>query len=516
MMRHEMLDRLRTQEIWDLVVIGGGATGLGTAVDAAARGYRTLLLEAFDFAKGTSSRSTKLVHGGVRYLKQGNVALVREGLHERGILRRNAPHLVQILPFVIPAYRWWTRPFYGVGLKLYDLLAGKLGLGSTQLISRQELLRRTPTIEPDGLQGGILYFDGQFDDARFAIALLRTFMDVGGTPLNYMAVTGFAKSGGRISQVRAREVETGEEFEIQTRAVVNATGIFADGIRNLDDPGAGQMLALSQGAHLVLPRSFLPGDTAIMIPRTDDGRVLFAIPWLDRVLIGTTDTSIPTVSPEPRPTSKEVDFLLSHTARYLSKDPTPADVQSVFAGVRPLVKSGNKATAALARDHTLLVSSSGLVTITGGKWTTYRRMGVAAVDKVVEVAGLPRRRSVTDTLRLHGWTENGSDNHFAGYGSDAGAIRTLLAEHPEWDQLLHPALPYRLGEVVWAVRHELARTVEDVLARRTRALLLDARASSSAAPRVAELMARELGFDQDWQNAQVEQYRALASGYVLE
>lgn len=518
MLRRDMLAQIRETERWDLIIIGGGATGLGTAVDAATRGYKTLLLEAYDFAKGTSSRSTKLVHGGVRYLAQGNISLVREALHERGLLHRNAPHLARTLAFVIPAYKRWDRPFYGIGLKLYDLLAGRLGIGTTKLISRQEALRRAPTLEPAGLRGGVVYYDGQFDDARMAITLLRTFLDAGGTALNYLPITGLTKTptGGRISGVRAHDAESGAEFEIKARVVVNATGVYADTVRHMDEPQAASMLSPSQGVHLVLDRSFLPGDSAIMIPKTDDGRVLFVIPWHNRAVVGTTDTGVNSTPIEPCPFPAEIEYLVSHAARYLSKDPQPSDVLSIFAGLRPLVKAGDgKGTAALSRDHTLVVSSSGLVTITGGKWTTYRRMGEQTVDKAAEVGGLAKHPSVTATLKLHGWTKEPPPEPFTVYGSDATAVKQVLAEQPSWDQPLHPNLPYCTGEVVWAARYELAHTVEDVLARRTRALLLDARASVEVAPKVAELLAAELGCDETWQQRQVQEYRALASGYVL-
>lgn len=516
MQRNELLARVRETDHWDLVVIGGGATGLGTAVDAAARGYKTLLLEGADFAKGTSSRSTKLIHGGVRYLAQRNISLVREALRERGLLMRNAPHLVHARAFVVPAYDWWARPYYGIGLKVYDLLAGSLGIGASRLLSRDAILERAPTLEPTGLRGGILYYDGQFDDARLAVALLRTAMDSGATALNYMPVIGLTKTEGRTSGVGARDTESGEEFEIAARAVINATGVYADALRRMDDPDAAPLLAPSQGVHLVLDHSFLPGDSAIMIPRTEDGRVLFAVPWWGRVIVGTTDTPRNEIPLEPRPLEEEIDFLLRHAARYLSKDPSPEDVLSVFAGLRPLVKAGDGATtAALSRDHTLLVSPSGLITITGGKWTTYRHMAEDTVDRAIEVAGLSARPSTTETLKLHGWAPEPVEGHLAVYGSDLPALNSVLAEQPGWDERLHPNLPYYVGEVVWAARCELARTVEDVLARRTRALLLDAAASEEVAPKVAALLADELGFDADWQAAQVEQYRALARGYLL-
>lgn len=517
MRRSDMLDRIRADERWDLVVIGGGATGLGAAVDAAARGYRTLLLEAIDFAKGTSSRSTKLVHGGVRYLAQGNITLVYDALKERGLLRRNAPHLVHALPFVVPGYTWWDRPYYGMGLMMYSVMAGPLGFGFSRILSRDDVMRRIPTIEPEGLRGGVLYYDGQFDDARLAVTLLRTFLDLGGTALNYAPVTGLLKHGGKVSGVRARDAEGDEDLTIHARGVINATGVFADTLRKMDDPGAKQILSPSQGVHIVLDRSFMPSDEAIMIPKTDDGRVLFAVPWHNRVVVGTTDTPVKEAVPEPRPMEEEIEFLVSHAARYLTKDPSRSDVLSIFAGLRPLVKTGDGgSTAALSRDHTLLISPSGLITITGGKWTTYRHMGEDTIDKAAEVAELPKRPSTTERLRLHGWQQEPQEEPFAVYGSDAPALKQLLNEQPGWDEKLHANLPYRTGEVVWAARYEMARTVEDVLARRTRALLLDARASKAVAPKVAELLAAELGFDASWQQAQVETFRALADSYLLD
>jgi glycerol-3-phosphate dehydrogenase len=402
---------------WDVLVIGGGATGLGAAVEAAARGYRTALLEGYDFAKGTSSRSTKLAHGGVRYLRQGDISLVIEALRERGLLLRNAPHLVHNLRFVVPSYEWWEGPFYGAGLKVYDLLAGRLGLGPSRLLSRDETLALLPTVEPAGLRGGVVYHDAQFDDARLAITLARTLDDLGGVPVNGVRVVGLLKSAGHrglVAGVAARDDESGGLFEIPARVVVNATGVFADQVRRLDEPDAEPLLAPSQGVHLVLDRRFLPGDSAVLVPHTDDGRVLFAVPWLGRVVVGTTDTPVAAVDLEPRPLPQEVEFLLAHAGRYLTGHPRPQDVLACFAGLRPLVAGAGagggdgsaarlvRDTAALRRDHTLLVSASGLVTITGGKWTTYRRMGEDAIDAAAAVAGLPDRPSVTATLRLHG------------------------------------------------------------------------------------------------------------------
>ncbi|PLS78555.1 MAG: FAD-dependent oxidoreductase [Chloroflexi bacterium] len=516
MARSDMLERVRSEAEWDVVIIGGGATGLGAAVDAASRGYKTLLLEAYDFAKGTSSRSTKLVHGGVRYLAQGNVPLVRDALHERGLLQRNAPHIAHKLAFVIPLYAWWAGGWYGMGMRVYDLLAGKLGIGSSRIVGFGGAIQRVPTLQRKGLLGGVVYYDGQFDDARLSIALLRTFLDQGGVALNYLPVTGMVKNGdGRVAGVRARDAESGEEFEIAARAVVNATGVYADTLRRMDEPQAKPMLAPSQGIHFVLDRSFLPGDHAIMIPRTDDGRVLFVIPWHNRAVLGTTDTPVADAPIEPRPLEEEITFLLDHANRYLNKPVQRSDVLSTFAGLRPLVKAGNGSTAALSRDHTLVVSRGGLITITGGKWTTYRKMGEDTINKAITVAALPKRPCVTRTLKLRGWQEYRGDDDLALYGADRSALKQVLAEQPGWNELLHPRLPYRTGEVVWAARYEMARTVEDVLSRRTRALLLDARASQAVAPKVAALLAQELGFDDAWQAAQVAAYRSLADGYLL-
>ncbi len=518
MKREEMLQRLvPTTQTWDMIIIGGGATGLGVAVDAASRGYKTLLLEQHDFAKGTSSRSTKLIHGGVRYLAQGNVSLVLEALRERGLLIRNAPHLVRNQSFIVPSYDWWEGPFYGIGMKVYDVLAGKLGLGPSRILSREETLGHIPTLEPEGLRGGVIYHDGQFDDARLAINLAQTCAAHGGCVLNYMQVTALLKAREMIAGVAARDMESGKEYELRAHVVVNATGAYVDALRQLDEPHAAPMIAPSQGVHLVLDKSFLPGESAIMVPHTDDGRVLFVVPWHERALVGTTDTPIHALPLEPRALPDEIDFLLRHAGRYLTKDPNARDVKSIFAGIRPLVKTGDdKTTAALARDHTILISQSGLLTITGGKWTTYRKMAEDAVHHAAMLAGLEERQCRTEHLLLHGaQTKQELAGPFEVYGSDYEAVKKLAQEAPMLTQPLHENLPYRCGEVIWAVRHEMARTVEDVLARRTRALLLDARASIASVPKVAALMAKELGRDSKWEEQQVSAYEDLARGYVL-
>ncbi|MDJ0668265.1 MAG: glycerol-3-phosphate dehydrogenase/oxidase [Desulfobacterales bacterium] len=518
MNRSEMIDTLAHDDgYWDFVVIGGGATGLGVGLDAASRGYKTLLLEQHDFSKGTSSRSTKLVHGGVRYLRQGNVSLVLEALHERGLLIRNAPHLVSHQAFVVPIYDWWDGPFYGAGLKVYDLLAGKLGLGPSKHLSKEETLERIPTLESDGLRGGVTYFDGQFDDSRLAINLAQTMAEHGGTPINYMQVIGLNKAGPMIDGVVAQDMESGAQYEIHARVVVNATGVFTDGLLRMDNPQAEPIIAPSQGVHLILDKAFLPGDSAIMVPQTADGRVLFAVPWHDKVVVGTTDTPVPEVSLEPRPLEEEIQFILDHAALYLTKDPTREDVKSAFAGLRPLVKAGeSESTAAISRDHYLVISESGLVTITGGKWTTYRKMAEDTVNQALLVAGLKEHPCVTKDLRIHGWLKNFDKNdplHY--YGTDAIHIRKIANADPAMGQKLHEDLPYIKAEVIWSVREEMARTVEDFLARRSRALLLDTRASIAMAPEVARIMAAELGYDDPWQAQQVAAYTDLAQEYLL-
>ncbi|CAM3530590.1 glycerol-3-phosphate dehydrogenase/oxidase [Deinococcus frigens] len=512
MTRQDSIAAASGPQPWDILVIGGGASGLGAAVESATRGYRTLLLESHDYAKGTSSRSTKLVHGGVRYLAQGNVSLVREALHERGLLKKNAPHLVRDQGFLIAAYKWWSAPFYGIGLKMYDLLAGKLNLKASRYIDRAQALKNIPTLKKSGLGGGILYFDGQFDDSRLAITLLRTLEDHGGVAVNHAPVTGLILEGGRVVGASWRDEETGRTHQARAEAVINATGVFVDDLRRMEDPQVRPMLSPSQGVHVVVDRRFLPGESALMVPRTDDGRVLFAVPWHDHVVIGTTDTPVPDVSWEPRALPEEVDFILGTAAQYLDPAPTRADVRSVYAGLRPLVRAAEGTdTKALSRDHVIRISEGGLITLTGGKWTTYRRMGADTINRAAELAGLPARMSLTEGLKLHGATAEHLLEPWKVYGTDAERIQAL----PGATTRLHPDLPYMEAEVRWAVQNEQARTVEDVLARRTRAILLNARASADAAPRVAAIMAGELGQDRAWQTAQVKAYRELAAGYML-
>lgn len=519
MNRSEMLRRIDTHpQAWDMVVVGGGATGVGVAIDAASRGYDVLLLEQSDFGKGTSSRSTKLAHGGVRYLEQGDIGLVMEALKERGLLLQNAPHLVHDLAFVVPNYDWWEAPFYGLGLKLYRLLAGKYGFGESRILSREETLERLPTLKTEGLRGGAVYYDGQFDDARLLIHMVATAYEQGAILTNYVEVTGVTKDAqGFIDGVTARDLESGGELRAGAKVVINATGAFSDRLRRVADPASTPMIAPSQGVHLVFDSAFLAGESAIMVPHTSDGRVMFAIPWHGRTLVGTTDTPISEATLEPVAMEQEIDFILATAGRYLDKAPTRGDVLSVFAGVRPLVRaSGIGNTSALSRDHVIHIDRSGLVNIMGGKWTTYRHMAEDCVDQAATLAQLPDRPCVTQHLHIHGF--HGAAKNFgplAVYGSEAHELQKLIQNDPILGERLHPALPYVKAEAIWAVRNEMARTVEDVLARRTRALVLNARAASSIAPAIADLIAPELAWDQATKEKQITTFQNVASNYIL-
>jgi glycerol-3-phosphate dehydrogenase len=519
MNRNEMWRRIEAHPTaWDMIVVGGGATGVGVAIDAASRGYDVLLLEQSDFGKGTSSRSTKLAHGGVRYLEQGNIGLVMEALKERGLLLQNAPHLVRDLAFIVPNYDWWEAPFYGLGLKLYQLLAGKYGFGTSRILSREETLEHLPTLKTEGLRGGAVYYDGQFDDARLLIHMATTAFEQGATLLNYVEVTGLTKDAqGFVDGVSARDAETGNEFRAAAKVVINATGAFSDLLRLKAEPAAAPMIVPSQGIHLVFDSSFLQGQSAIMVPHTSDGRVLFAIPWHGHTLVGTTDTPIAAATLEPVAMEEEIEFILATAAQYLTKAPTHDDVLSVFAGIRPLVRATGVAnTAALSRDHVIHIDRSGLVTISGGKWTTYRRMAEDCVDQAATLAQLPEKPCVTQHLHIHGFHDAAKQfGALAVYGSDAHQIRKLMETDAQLGEPLHAALPYVKAEVIWGARREMARSVEDVLARRTRALFLNARAALAMAPAVADLMASELGWDEITRSKQLAAFRDVASNYVL-
>ncbi|MDR1864908.1 MAG: glycerol-3-phosphate dehydrogenase/oxidase [Bacteroidales bacterium] len=520
MTRDNHLDRLKSGEIWDFIVIGGGATGLGVAVDAAARGFKTALLEQSDFAKATSCRSTKLVHGGVRYLQKGDVSLVREALRERGRLRRNAPHLVKDQRFIIANYRWWEKPFYTIGLTFYDLLSGKLGLGRSLPLSRKKVINAVPRIIRKKLRGGVVYHDGQFDDARLAVNLMQTAAEKGAVTVNYVKMTRLLKSNGSVTGVEARNEINGACFELQGRCIVNATGIFVDEIIRMDNRDEAPLVRPSQGIHLVVKGSFLGGNDAIMVPKTSDGRVLFGVPWHNRVILGTTDTPVKDFVLEPRPLEEEIDFVLRTSAQYLTNPPERKDVLCVFAGLRPLAatkrNADEKKTKEISRSHKLIASPSGLITITGGKWTTYRQMAQETVDLGIKIAGLPKKKCVTKEMKIHGYRETSDrSNCLYVYGSDGDKILALQAEKPEYAEKLHPDLDFTVAQVLWAVRQEMAMTPDDVLARRIRALYLDARAAMEIAPKVAAIMAKEMNKDEAWIKAQTEEFIALAKGYIL-
>lgn len=508
-------------QVWDVIVIGGGATGLGVALDAASRNFRVLLLEQSDFAKGTSSRSTKLVHGGVRYLAQGDVRLVYEALFERGLLLRNAPHLINVQPFVIPSYSWWNKLFYGAGLKIYDWMAGRYRFNKTSFLSKGKVMELLPNIKKKGLKGGVMYFDGQFDDARLAVNLAQTCAGQGGVVLNYMKVGGLLKNEkGKIIGVKAQDMERGQDYRLQAKVVVNATGVFVDEVLQMDSSAHEPLVRPSQGVHLVLDKSFLAGDNALMIPSTLDGRVLFAVPWHGHVIVGTTDTPLDKQSLEPTALENEVTFILQTARKYLNRKPTRKDILSVYAGLRPLAASGKEkgSTKEISRSHKLMVAPSGLITITGGKWTTYRKMAEDTVDEAIKIGGLKPTPCATAKIKVHGHLgDSGSPaGHLRIYGSDAQDIRTLVEKCPELGERLHEKFPNMQVEVVWAVQHEMARTVEDVLARRLRVLFLDAKAAIDMAPKVAAIMAAELGVDEEWQQRQVDDFKLLASRYLLE
>jgi glycerol-3-phosphate dehydrogenase len=520
MTRQQMIQQIESHSgEWDICIIGGGATGLGTAVDAASRGFKTILLEQNDFAKGTSSRSTKLVHGGVRYLQQGNIKLVMEALQERGILKKNAPHLVKNQSFIVPNYKWWEGPFYGIGLKVYDWMSGRLGLGPSEILSKEKTLELAPTLDAEGLRGSVLYHDGQFDDARLAINLAQTAVENGAVVINYFPVNKLLKSNEKITGVEATDELTKKKYTINAKAVINATGVFTDFILRMDDQQSENIIAPSQGVHIVLDKEFLPGKAAIMVPHTDDGRVLFAVPWHQKIIIGTTDTPIEEKDfaslQEPVALDEEINFILEQIGRYLTKIPTKKDIRSVFAGLRPLVKGNSKKTAELSRDHLIAVSASGLITITGGKWTTYRRMAEDVVNTAIKKNSLTDQPCVTEGLSIHGATQNTDfDTPLYYYGTDQQAIQLLIQEDETLNGLLHPDLPYIKAEIVWAVRNEMCMTVEDALARRTRALLLDAKAAIEAAPMVAALIAKEINANDQWIKEQVDLFTKTAKNYL--
>ena len=522
MNRNEMLQQLSSIDEWDIIIIGGGATGLGAALDGASRGYKVLLLEQFDFAKGTSSRSTKLVHGGVRYLEQGNIKLVFEALRERGRLLKNAPHITSSKAFILPVYSYWQKFYYRLGLMLYDLLSGKLSLGPTKLLSKKKVIEFVPSIQSKNLKGGILYYDGQFDDSRLAIDIASTAAKHGAIVLNYCKVIGFEKkrvpkNQHKIIAVKATDTLSGQEYTLKCKAVINATGVFTDTVMQMDEHEKQNIISPSQGVHLVIDKKFFEGDNALIIPKTSDGRVLFAVPWQDKVVVGTTDTPMKKISTEPIALEEEIKFIIAHFNRYCKTSIEREDVKAVYAGLRPLVKiKGGGNTSLLSRDHTIIVSKSGLVNITGGKWTTYRKMAQDAIDNAVFVSKSVKKICVTPTLPIGDWSlPIDKNDHFHVYGNHANEIQSLIKKNNSWKEKIHSSFEYTKAEVIWFVRSEMAICVEDVLARRTRMLFLDANVAIESAPLVAELMMNELNKDENWKHQQIESFIKLAKQYSL-
>ena len=522
MKRSEQLSKLKQTQEWDIIVIGGGASGLGTALDAASRGYKTILLESVDFAKGTSSRSTKLVHGGVRYLEQGDISLVREALKERGLIAQNAGHLVKNQSFIIPNYNWWGGYFYTIGLTIYDLLAGKLSLGKSKYITKKKTIELLPTVETKNLVSGVIYQDGQFDDSRLAINIAQTAVENGACLLNYSKVINLLKNDtNQIIGVLAEDQESGEQYEIKGKAIINATGVFTNAIMKLNDTVYKKYIVPSQGIHLVFDKSFLPSDHALMIPKTSDGRVLFAVPWHDKIVVGTTDTLIKKHSLEPIALESEIEFVLETAQRFLAKKPTRADVLSVFAGLRPLAapEKEGKSTKEVSRSHKIIVSETGLITITGGKWTTYRKIAEDIIDKAITVHHLEKKACKTEHISIHGNKKTNTldrENHLYIYGTDIHEITELQNREPELREKLHPNYNYTMAEVAWAIRYEMARTIDDVLARRVRLLFLDARAAIASCEKVAQLLAKELGHDEIWIQNQILEFKTIAKGFLLK
>jgi glycerol-3-phosphate dehydrogenase len=518
MNRNSFIDELRKKPefVWDIVIAGGGATGMGIALDAASRGYSTLLLEQADFAKGTSSRSTKLVHGGVRYMAQGDLLLVMEALHERGQMLKNAPHLTSDQEFIIPLYTIWDTILYTIGLKFYDLLSGRLSLGRSSFVSRKETLKRLPNLKSHRLKGGVVYHDGQFDDSRMVISLAKACSSGGGIILNYFEVTAFLKDTiGRISGIEAQDNNTGEKFRIKSKLVINATGVFADSLMRMDNPDSKPAIKPSQGVHIVIDKSFLNGNSAIMIPKTDDGRVLFAIPWYNEVVVGTTDTPLDNISLEPKALETEIKFILDTAGKYLVKPPSREDALCIFAGLRPLAANPDNpsSTREVSRRHKIILSPSGLLTVIGGKWTTYRRMAEETLDKGIRAGFLEKRKCITATLKLISSQNPLKSERLRIYGDSAYEVEKIIEGNPELGRPLDQRLPYTKAELIWICRDEMPVTLEDLLARRTRALFLNAKASSDIAPEAAVIMAEVMGYDDRWKQDQVQSFRELTTNY---
>ena len=515
MNRTDSIIKLNKVLQWDVVIIGGGASGLGIALDASKRGYKTLLLEKYDFGKGTSSRSTKLIHGGVRYLQNGDITLVIESLKERGILKRNAPHLVQDLSFVIPTYDWWASPFYGIGMKIYDMMAGKLGLGKSEIISKEQTEKLIPNVNKKGLRGGVIYHDGQFDDSRMAITLALSADSKKTTLLNYCNVEGLIKKDGEIKGLNFTDLINSKKYQIKSKVVINATGVFAEEIIRMDQPKIEKMIQPSQGVHIVLERRFLKSKHAILIPQTSDGRVLFAVPWKNYVIVGTTDTHVKKASEEPKALKEEVDFILKNAGKYMSVKPKRNDIKSVFAGLRPLAATSNKkSTKEVSRSHKIDISPSGLISVLGGKWTTYRKIAEDALDKAISINKLKKKKCKTERTKLFGFKRNVSwSDPMHVYGSLKKKVESLGGIND--NKSLSNKFYISNNIIEWSIIHEMALTVEDILARRTRCVFLDSKESKRIAPIVAQKMADVLGEDDKWIDAELKKFNKLIKNYIV-
>ncbi|MDC0928264.1 glycerol-3-phosphate dehydrogenase/oxidase [Flavobacteriaceae bacterium] len=515
MNRKDSIIKLNKVLQWDVVIIGGGASGLGIALDASKRGYKTLLLEKYDFAKGTSSRSTKLIHGGVRYLQNGDITLVIESLKERGILKRNAPHLVQDLSFVIPTYDWWASPFYGIGMKIYDMMAGKLGLGKSEIISKEETEKLIPNISKKGLRGGVIYHDGQFDDSRMAITLALSADSKQTTLLNYCNVEGLIKKDGEIIGLNFTDLINSKKYQIKSKVVINATGVFAEEIIRMDQPKIEKMIQPSQGVHIVLERRFLKSKHAILIPQTSDGRVLFAVPWKNYVVVGTTDTHVKKASEEPKALNEEIDFILKNAGKYMSVKPKRDDIKSVFAGLRPLAATSNKqSTKEVSRSHKIDISPSGLISVLGGKWTTYRKIAEDALNTAISINKLKKKKCKTERTKLFGFKRNVSwSDPMHVYGSMKKKVESLGGIND--NKSLSKKFYISNNIIEWSIIHEMALTVEDILARRTRCVFLDSKESKRISPVVAQKMADVLGEDDKWIDAELKKFNKLIKNYIV-
>ena len=516
MNRNLNIKKLSNKEThWDIIIIGGGASGLGAAVDSASRGFKTLLVEKNDFSKGTSSRSTKLVHGGVRYMQNGDISLVIEALKERGILKKNAPHLVKNMSFVIPSYNWWSNPFYGIGLKIYDMMAGKLGLGKSTLLSKEETIKLIPNVKKKDLVGGIIYHDGQFDDSRMAISLAITAEKNGATLLNYFEVKNLTKTNNIIDGIIVKDKITNKVYEIKGKVVINATGVFSDEIMKMDYPQKKKMIKPSQGVHLVLDKKFLNSHHAILIPHTSDGRVLFAVPWNNYAILGTTDTPLNEIKDEPVPLKEEIKFILKNAQTFMKKKPSFKDIKSVFAGLRPLAAESNqKNTQEIYRHHKISVSESGLLSILGGKWTTYRKIAEDAINTAISIGGFNERKCITENLQIHGYQENTNwKDPLHVYGSDANFIKEIKMD--KGNISLSEKFHITPNQIIWSLKNEMAIKLEDILARRTRCLFLDAKETIKVAPKVLRIMKVFLKKNIDWEKKEFSNFIEISKNYIF-